>query len=95
MIGIVATLKVKEGMNEPFEALLKDLAQKSETLEPGCLQYKPMRHLKDPQTYILLEQYEDKAAMDAHMASDHFREAGPKMGEFLAEKPILDKCESI
>ncbi len=35
--------------------------------------YLPHRSLEDSTTFLLYEQYVDKAAFDAHMASDYFK----------------------
>ena len=36
MLGIVATLKVKPGMEQEFEALARQLVEKVRAGEPGC-----------------------------------------------------------
>jgi len=39
MLGVVATLKVKPGMDKQFEAVAKELVAKVNASEPGCKLY--------------------------------------------------------
>jgi quinol monooxygenase YgiN len=82
MIGIVATLKVKPGMEQPFEAVAKELVAKVNANEPGCRLY-ALHHGEQPNTYVFMERYADQAAVDAHRATDYFKALGRKMGEYL------------
>jgi quinol monooxygenase YgiN len=41
--------------------------------EAGCRFYQASRSLDDPRVFLLFEVYDDRAAADAHWASDHFR----------------------
>jgi quinol monooxygenase YgiN len=82
MLAVVATIKVKPGMEKEFEAVAKELVAKVNAGEPGCKLYQ--LHTGDaPSTYVFLERYEDQAAVDAHRASDHFKTLGRKMGEYM------------
>jgi quinol monooxygenase YgiN len=42
-------------------------------LEPGCISYIPHHLEGDPDTVLIYEQYRDAKALDAHRASDHFK----------------------
>jgi quinol monooxygenase YgiN len=41
--------------------------------EPGCVNYIPHHVEDDPDTVILYEQYRDAKALEAHRASEHFK----------------------
>ena len=82
MIGIVATLKIKPGMEQPFEAVAKELVAKVNANEPGCRLY-ALHHGEQPNTYIFMERYADQAAVEAHRATDYFKALGRKMGEYM------------
>ncbi len=82
MIGIVATIKVKPGMEKEFEAVAKELVAKVNSSEPGCKLY-ALHHGEAPQTYVFMERYADQAAVDAHRVTDHFKSLGRKMGEYM------------
>ena len=82
MIGIVAMLRIRPGMEPQFEAVAKELVAKVNANEPGCKLY-ALHHGEAPLTYVFLERYADQAAVDAHRASDYFKTLGRKMGEFM------------
>jgi quinol monooxygenase YgiN len=42
--------------------------------EPGCVSYIPHQLEGDPDTVLIYEQYKDEHALDAHKASDHFKQ---------------------
>src|SRR5262249_59173401 len=82
MLGVVATIKVKPGMETEFEAVAKELVAKVNANEPGCKLY-ALHHGEAASTYVVMERYADQAAVDAHRASEHFKTLGRKMGEFM------------
>ncbi len=82
MLGVVATLKVKPGMEKEFEAVAKELVAKVNANEPGCKLY-ALHHGEGPHTYVFMERYADQAAVEAHRASDHFKTLGRKMGDYM------------
>ena len=82
MLGVVATLKVKPGMERQFEAIAKELVAKVNANEPGCVLY-ALHHVDAAGTYVFMERYVDQAAVDAHRATDYFKALGRKMGEYM------------
>ncbi len=88
MIGIVATLRIKPGMEKDFEAVAKELVAKVRANEPGCKLY-ALHHGEAPNTYVFMERYADQAAVDAHRATDYFKALGKKMGEFMEGREVL------
>jgi quinol monooxygenase YgiN len=95
MIGVVATMKVKPDQIAAFEAAMLGLVTATRRNEPGVKLYQFCRSAKDPATYIVMELYQDQATLDAHMKSDHFRGAGPALGACLADRPVLDRYETL
>jgi quinol monooxygenase YgiN len=82
MLGVVATIKVKPGMEKEFETVAKELVAKVNANEPGCKLY-ALHHGEAPNTYVFMERYADQGAVDAHRASDYFKTLGRKMGEYM------------
>ena len=52
--------------------VLRELADASRQ-EPGCELYIPTQDPENAHSFLLYEQYVDKAALDAHAASEHFQ----------------------
>jgi quinol monooxygenase YgiN len=82
MLGIVARITVKPGMEQAFEAVARELVAKVRANEPGCLLY-ALHTSETPNVYVFMERYADQAAVEAHRATEHFRALGRKMGEYM------------
>ena len=94
MLGIVATLKVKAGMEQEFETLAKELVEKVRTQEPGCTLY-VLHRAESAGTYVFMERYVDQAAVEAHRATEHFKTLGRKMGEFMDGRPEILRLKEV
>lgn len=93
-IGILARLKIQEGKNEEFEAIFKELQDAVRANEPGNNFYACHRGTDDT-TYIVMEQYKDEAAADAHRNAEHFKTIGAKLGGVMAGRPEIETLQSI
>lgn len=89
MIGVIATLKAKEGQGKELLAILKTLAVQVSEKEDGCLQYDPFVAVDDPDTIVMIERYTNQEALDAHGQTEYFKEASPRMGPFMAGRPTI------
>jgi quinol monooxygenase YgiN len=94
MLGVVATLKVKPGMEKEFEAVAKELVARVTASEPGCKLY-ALHHAEAAGTYVFMERYVDQAAVDAHRAAEHFKTLGRKMGEFMDGRPEVLRLREV
>lgn len=95
MIGVVATLRVKDGEGAKLEAAFADLAAKVRANEPGNLAYQLCKSRTEPNTYKVLELYADEAALKAHGASEHFKASGPALGAVLAGRPDVEYLDGV
>jgi quinol monooxygenase YgiN len=94
MLGVIATLTIKPGTNAAFEATMGQLAAKVRADEPGNKLY-ALHKTDDPNVYIMLERYENQAALEAHRAAPHFKELGRKLGDYLAGRPEVKVMEEV
>ena len=69
---VCATWVAREGEEERVAAALRRLIGPSRE-EPGNLVYQLHRDPDDPRRFFAYEQYVDRSAYDAHLASAHFR----------------------
>jgi|TARA_B100001175_G_scaffold214387_1_gene182135 quinol monooxygenase YgiN len=93
MIGIVATLKIKEGSGSDFEAIASQLVEKVNANEEGVVYYDLYK--EDDTTYVFLERYKDAEAHAAHGKTEYFRELGAQMGGFMAGAPEIKMLQSV
>ncbi|MFE0653552.1 putative quinol monooxygenase [Streptomyces sp. NPDC059534] len=60
--------------------------------EPGCLSYRPYEDPLEPGAWIVVEEWTDRAAFDAHLASPHLAAAmaaGPDLLSGPPEETVL------
>jgi quinol monooxygenase YgiN len=69
---LVVRMRAKEGEEQHVLDVVRELATETRK-EPGCEAYVPCVDPDDPRSLIFYEQYVDKAAFEAHGASDHFQ----------------------
>ncbi len=94
MLGVVATIKVKPGMESQFEAVAKELIEKVRANEAGCKLY-ALHRAEAAATYVFMERYVDQAAVDAHRGTDYFKALGRKMGEYMDGRPDVLRLKEV
>ncbi|MBQ0718591.1 MAG: antibiotic biosynthesis monooxygenase [Gammaproteobacteria bacterium] len=94
MLGVIATLTIQDGKQEGFEALMRDLAAQVKAKEPDCTFYE-LNKTDDATVYVMMEQYTDQAAFDAHGKTPHFQELGGRLGEFLGAAPDIKIMQGV
>ena len=95
MISVIATLKIAPGKEAEFESAASALVAKVTANEPDCLQYELCRSHADPLTYIFMEKYKDKAAIDAHGKTEYFLAAQKPLGACLAGAPDIQSYKVL
>ena len=94
-LGLIATLKVREGKEEQFEAIFREFELEVMNTEPGNQLYRLFKSRTEPNTYLAMEIYDDDAAHQAHRAAEHSKAAVAKFGRTLVGPPDLVFYDSI
>lgn len=94
-IGVTAKLVVQAGKNAEFEKIFLALARSVRDLEPGCNFYELHKTRDDDVTYMVLEQYADETALQAHGQTGYFKQAGAKLAGCLAAAPQIESFPSV
>ncbi len=94
-IGVIATIKIKDGTNAAFEAVAQELMAAVRANEPGNKIYQFCKSKADANTYVVMEVYADQTALEAHGKSDHFRSIGAKMGPCMAGRPEIQYLDVV
>ncbi|MBW2622659.1 MAG: antibiotic biosynthesis monooxygenase [Deltaproteobacteria bacterium] len=94
MIGIIAKLPIKEGMEDEFIAAFKELKVEV-AKDKGALAYSLNKVNSEPNVFYIVERYEDQEAVKLHGSTDHFKAFNAKVPPFLAGRPEIIMLEEI
>jgi len=75
-VTFVSRMTVKEGREQDFVRLCRQLTEKVHASEPGTLYYEFFK-LREPRRYAVVESFASEAAEHAHMNSAALAELGP------------------
>jgi quinol monooxygenase YgiN len=81
---IVAKLTVKPDKVKAFAEAAKEIIEKSNK-EAGCKSYQLYQDPYDNTKFVFVEEYKNQAAIDAHFASNYFKNFGPVSKDWLNE----------
>jgi len=80
MIKIVAKSVLKDGQEETYLQLAKELIEKSRE-EQGCISYGIFQDIKDASIFTFIEEWQDQKAIDLHNNSEHFTRIVPLLAD--------------
>lgn len=83
MIVLNASIPVDPDSRETAIEAATELAERSRE-EDGVIDYRVALDIEDDATLRVFEQYEDDAAVQSHMGSDHFEAFQGRIPEFVA-----------
>lgn len=87
MVIVHAFIEVKEGMAQKFvEAANKCV--KETRKEPGNSFYTLYADSENPLKFVIVEEWESKAALDEHMTLPHFLKLGEDIKDLLVAPPV-------
>jgi len=88
MRAIVAYLTAKPGKEAEFKEKMTAQARRCLANEPGCLQFDVAQDPNNPARLVMLEVYQDEAAVKAHQESQHFKDFRPVVSDLVAERKV-------
>jgi quinol monooxygenase YgiN len=91
-VTVVATLTVRADAVEAVQAELFRLIPPTRS-EEGCLEYRLHRDREDPTVFTFYENWEDMAALERHLASDHYRRYAAAVSDLLTSKAVRKMAE--
>ncbi|MEN3976422.1 putative quinol monooxygenase [Emcibacter sp. SYSU 3D8] len=94
MIAVIARVRARAGMAKAFEEMVTGVAGTVEAAEPGNVFYRAFR-TPDPQVFVAIEVYADKAAHDVHTGSDHRARAAARVVTLLDGPIEAERLEQV
>jgi quinol monooxygenase YgiN len=93
MLGVVATIKIKEGKGAEFEKVATALVNKVNENEKELPAVSALGEA--PNTYVFMERYADQAAVEAHRRTEYSKTLGRTMAEYMDGKPIMQRFKQV
>jgi quinol monooxygenase YgiN len=85
---LIGKMKAKPNCETQLEKALKELSVGTYT-EAGCLLYALHRDIENPTTFILIEKWTSKEALEIHFNSPHFLQQFPIIASLVIGEPEL------
>lgn len=82
MLLVTARITTTPGAADALLPAAAEMVAATRT-EDGCLSYELLASTDAPDTYVMLEQWRDRAALDAHMVSSAMAAFGAAAGAHL------------
>jgi quinol monooxygenase YgiN len=87
MIFITVKFPVKPEHADKWMDVVKDFTEATRA-EPGNLWFDWSRSIEDRNEFVLVEAFQDDAG-EAHVTSDHFKQAQADLPQYLVETPRI------
>ena len=81
MLKVIAQDFIKLEHLEAVMPLYKELVGKTKK-EPRCLSYNLFIDQKDPGHFVFIEEWPDRAALDTHCETEHFKRLVPMIDQY-------------
>jgi quinol monooxygenase YgiN len=83
---VIGRVKCDSEKREELTALLRRMQDDSRR-EEGCHRYGFFAAVEDEQSFIAVEEWEDRAALDRHFAQPHLHDFSSKLLGLVSERP--------
>ncbi|MEM8592821.1 MAG: putative quinol monooxygenase [Pseudomonadota bacterium] len=93
MFAVVVTLRIAREEMSAFLPAIRLNASKSLANEPGCHRFDVCTDPERQSEVFLYELYENEAAFQAHLATDHFKHFDAQTAEMVLEKDVRTFAE--
>lgn len=94
MMIINAKIKILEEKRDEYLKLMESLVEETRK-EDGVLYYSHFEDVQESNTFVVVENYIDEAAINSHMESPHFQNFNNKVKEYVAEEPVIEIAQQI
>lgn len=95
MIHVVAKQFVKPDKLEEFLTLARELVEKTNKLDEGCVAYAMYQDVSNPSIVTVMEAWESQEALDKHGSAAHFTALIPKLGALCDKPPELSLYKKL
>ena len=95
MTTVLIRVKVLQGQEAAFEALMKQLVRDVHENEPDPKTYQVCRAPDEARTYVIFQSFADESAYDRYANSDYHLAASPKGLAMLDGDPVSEYLDRV
>jgi quinol monooxygenase YgiN len=86
MLIVIGRVMCSTENRDDLVAALEEMQDKSR-LEEGCQRYGFFAAVEDPLSFVAVEEWSDREALDRHFEQPHLREFAQRLGELVSARP--------
>lgn len=94
-IGLIVRLKTNPGKGPAFEAAFAKQAAGVRANEPANKLYQLVRSREDENSYVVMELYDNEAALEVHRSAPHMVENRPNMAGLVAPGTTIEIYDAV
>lgn len=94
-IALIVRVTIHPGKGAEFEAAFAEQATGVRASEPGNRLYQLVRSREDETAYVVMELYDDKAALEAHRNAPHMAAVRPRIAPLIAARSIVEAYDAV
>ncbi|MEG3436939.1 putative quinol monooxygenase [Pannus brasiliensis CCIBt3594] len=87
---VIASIDRIEETRELMVSLLEPTRR-----ENGCIRYDLFQNRENPAEFTFIEEWQDQASLDAHLASPHIRDAIAKLPSLFVSGPVITLYDPV
>jgi quinol monooxygenase YgiN len=88
VLVVIGRVRCRPEQQDELVALFKRM-QNDSRREPGCLRYGFFAAVEDPLSFIAVEEWADREALDRHFAEPHLHEFTRRLPELISTQPEI------
>ncbi len=86
MLLVIGRVEVDESVQEKMIGLAEEMQNKSRR-EDGCIRYGFFRAIENPNSFVAVEEWSDREALDKHFQQPHLQKFAGELLELVSERP--------
>ncbi|RKR06927.1 quinol monooxygenase YgiN [Kushneria sinocarnis] len=88
-LGIIATIEAQADQVEFVGQTLQEVVPPSRR-DDGCEHYTLTRDRENERVFVMVEQWRDRAALEAHLATEHYRQMAATLENRIAQMSVRE-----
>jgi quinol monooxygenase YgiN len=94
IIHVIATIQARPGRGDAVAGIVSGELTKIRA-EEGCLRYDFFRVRRQPDEFVMVEEWSSRGALRAHGAGEHYQATSARLAAEIAEAPVVRVLDAV